>query len=281
MPSHRTKPVNKKHSGSQSQATLSPKTPTAPVPAETPVSIPRVPAVPVRPKPVNPMVPLVTPSPATLSRPSIPSRVPSSDAVGPTDLQSPPENSKTQEALSPTESSSGSFIEWSPSPPPITQPTPTSTEPTQAAGSQSAIDNSGGVWCTASTTLFLTILLERRPQYDTGEGKFKSGIWSRVSRDLLDHGYSLVAKQCQNKYTTLKRRWEERTELLKQSGFGIDPDTKKVEVSDQVWEEWVRVSQFMTKKKGNPYTDLIFPSRLTLRRTGYGIRRMFFLILTL
>ena len=163
MPSHHTKRVNKKHSGLRSQAILNPETPVAPVPAEIPVSIPRVPAVPVRPKPVNLMVPPVMPLPAASSQPSILSRVPGSDAVGPTNLQSPPENSKTQEASSPMESLSDSFIEWSPSPPPATQPTLISTEPTQATGSKSAIDDSGGMWCTAFTTLFLTTLLERRP----------------------------------------------------------------------------------------------------------------------
>ena len=82
----------------------------------------------------------------------------------------------------------------------------------------------------------LESILDLRARYDNGAGNFKQGIWRSIRERLEAAGYLRSAKQIQNKYAGLKRKWHDRETLLGLSGFGIDPSTKRISASNECWE---------------------------------------------
>lgn len=101
----------------------------------------------------------------------------------------------------------------------------------EASGAESVL------WTTESVTAMLQSILDVRVKYDNGAGGFKQGIWRSIKEKLEAAGCVRSAKQIQNKFAGIKKRWHERRSLLLISGFGINPNTKRIEASDECWED--------------------------------------------
>ena len=104
-------------------------------------------------------------------------------------------------------------------------------------GPLAASDAESVLWTTESVTTMLRSILDVRVKYENGAGGFKQGIWRAIKEKLEAAGYVRSAKQIQNKFTAIKKRWHERRSLLSISGFGINPNTKRIKASNECWEE--------------------------------------------
>ena len=88
-------------------------------------------------------------------------------------------------------------------------------------------------WTAESVTAMLEAIQHLRVKYDNGAGGYKQGIWRSIKERLEKAGHIRSAKQIQNKFAHLKKRWHERKTLLAISGFGIDPSTKRITASNE------------------------------------------------
>ena len=92
------------------------------------------------------------------------------------------------------------------------------------------------LWTEESVEAMLWLIKDMKAQYEKPGSGYKARLWTETKKALEIKGYVRTTKQIQNKFGSIKNRWRDREWLLKQSGFGIDPDTKRVTAPSPCWE---------------------------------------------
>ena len=75
---------------------------------------------------------------------------------------------------------------------------------------------------------------------NSADSGFKKASWQRIVNDLNDlvkpRQELFTKQQCQSLYPKLKADWVVYSNIMNNSGFGIDPDTHVPTATKSVWD---------------------------------------------
>ncbi|OJT06737.1 hypothetical protein TRAPUB_2409 [Trametes pubescens] len=116
-------------------------------------------------------------------------------------------------------------------------------------------------WSNVNDETMVSILEKNKTEGRQANSGWKPGVWTEVSHELQGGlGGVKTVKSCQDRWRTLLKEYNTVHWLVTQvSGFGWDEDLKKVTVTDNVWDDFLKKHTKVTKyrTRGFPLYDCI------------------------
>ena len=98
-------------------------------------------------------------------------------------------------------------------------------------------------WSSTIEIFFIDIMIEEVNDENTRGGIFLQKIWTKIHGDLKRKGNkNYFMKQVKQKFNRFQTKYHEFSELLKQTRFGWDVETNTVNITEETWQNYLRVN---------------------------------------